>query len=209
MGLHYGPEQTRRNWRNQFWILGGKRKISNVLKLCKHRECRKDQLQTVAQKMPPLPKERMDLQCFDALSIDILGPLEMKICSVCNLASICRSCEKKNQKSAEGVDKCKFKKVFVILFADMVSRAVHLELLQDRTTESILMAFQRMCSSKSTPRYILSDNAGKFVRANKELDEVMKLISSQNARHLLNEKGIRWVYTPPLSPFHYGFMRSS
>ena len=32
----------------------------------------------------------------------------------------------------------------------------------------------------------------------------MKLISSQEFRRRLNEKGIRWVYTLPLSPSHNG-----
>ena len=181
-----------------------KEKINNVLKQCRNKECRKSQFKPIEQMMPPLPKERMDLECFYAVSIDCLGPLEMKLYSICHHASLWGKCVKQEKKNDKAAKECKFKKVFVILFGDMVSRAVHLELLQDKTTESVLMAFQRMTSTRSTPRYILSDNAAEFVRANKELKQVMELITSEEVRRKLNEKAIKWFFTPAFSPQHNG-----
>ena len=99
---------------------------------------------------------------------------------------------------------CKYRKVYIVLFADMVSRAVDLQLIQNRTTESFLMAFIRMTSAKSTPRFILSDNAAEFVRADKEIQEVMQLISSEEVRKQLGEQGIEWRFTPARSPQHNG-----
>merc|ERR1712074_135973 len=49
---HCGAEQTKRLIRNNYWIIGSKRKIKSVLKQCKNRECQKWQLKPIA--VPPL-----------------------------------------------------------------------------------------------------------------------------------------------------------
>ena len=105
--------------------------------------------------------------------MDALGPLEMKLCAEYQHNAMCIKCEKKEKKSTDKSGDCKYKKVFVILFADMVSRAVELQLMQNHSTEAILMAFIRMTSAKSTPRFILSDNTAEFIRADKEIQEVI------------------------------------
>ena len=199
---HAVPEQTRRNVRTKYWILGGKRKINTVIKrMCMNRECRKWQLKPLNQQLPPLPEQRMDLQCFEAMSVDALGPIETKMCAECHHNAHCIKCEKKEKKSSDGKPgECKYKKVYIILFADMVSRAVDLQLMQNRTTESFLMAFRRMTSVKSTPRFILSDNAAEFVRADKEIHEVMELITSEEVRKQHGEQGIEWRFTPARTP---------
>ena len=153
-----------------------------------NQECRKWQLKPLNQQLPPLPEQRMDLQCFQAISVDALGPIEMKICAECHHNAHCIKCEKKEKKSSDKKGYCKYKKVYIVLFADMVSRAVDLQLMQSRTTESFLMEFIRMTSVKSTPRFILSDNAAEFVRADKEIQEVMELISSEEVRTKLGNK---------------------
>ena len=86
----------------------------------------------------------------------------------------------------------------------MVSRAVDLQLMQNRTTESFLMAYIRMTSVKSTPCFILSDYTAEFVRADKEIQEVMELISSEEVRKQLGEQGIEWRFVPARSPQHSG-----
>ena len=55
-------------------------------------------------------------------------------------------------------------------------------LLQDKSTEAFLMAFQRLTACHSTPRLILSDNAAEYVRADKELKALMEAISSLEVR---------------------------
>ena len=121
-------------------------------------------LKPVAQQMAPLPLERSEIHCWRYISIDALGPLEMRLCAVCNYNTLCADCEKKKSaKKKNKPENCEYKPVYVLLFADMVSRGVTLELLQDRTTESVLMAFTRMTELRSTPPVILGDNAVEFV----------------------------------------------
>ena len=64
------------------------------------------------------------------------------------------------------------------------------------------MAFQRFCAENSTPRFILSDNASEYVRASKELQAVLKTISSDEVRKTLGEKGFIWRFSPAVSPQH-------
>ena len=67
---HCGAEQTKRLIRNQYWVIGSKRKIKSVLKQCKNRECRKWQLKPVDVPPPSLPKERLEFECFKSISLD-------------------------------------------------------------------------------------------------------------------------------------------
>ena len=144
---HAGPEQTKRLVRNTYWILGGKRAISSILSKCPHQECVSKRLKPVIQAPPSLPAERLANSCFEYISIDACGPFEMKLCGVCNYSAICSKCNKKKsedeRKEDEAKKNCKTKKVWITLYACMVTRCVNLELVQDKTCESFLMSLQR------------------------------------------------------------------
>ena len=102
-----------------------------------------------------------------------MGPIEMKLCAVCNYKTLCHDCETKlTTKKRNKPEECDYEKVYVLLFADMVSRAVDLQLLQERTSESVLMAFIRMTSTRSIPTLVLSDNAKEFLATSTSLQQV-------------------------------------
>ncbi len=86
--------------------------------------------------MPPmssLPKSRVnESPPFTRTGLDYFGPLYIK--------------------TTDGV-----KKVWVCLFTCMVTRAVHLELLQDMTAEEFLLGFKRFVSQRGTPAEVVSD----------------------------------------------------
>ena len=140
----------------------------------------------------------------------------MKICSVCQYDSLCAECgklkkNKKNEdtdnfttknmkKKGSGNEACPIKQVYVVIFVDMSSRFVVLELLQDRTTESFLLAFMRMTAAYGSVNTILSDNAPEYHRANKEIQSVMEMITSEETRKKLGERGVDWKFIPALSP---------
>ena len=167
-------------------------------------ECRKWHLKPLNQQLPPLPEQRMDLKCFQIISVDALGTFEVKICAECHHNAHYIKCEKKERNLQTRKEIAKYKKLYIVLFADVVSRAVHLQLMQSRSTEAFLMAFIRMSSVKSTPRFILSDNEAEFIRADKEIQEVMELIISGEVRKNLGEQGSEWKFIPAKSPQHNG-----
>ena len=85
-------------------------------------------------------------------------------------------------------DSCPTKQVYIVIFVDMSSRFVVLELLQDRTTEAFLLSFMRMTAAYGSVNTILSDNAPEYHRANKEIQAVMEIITSDETRRKLGER---------------------
>lgn len=104
------------------------------------------------------------------------------------------------RKKGSGNEACPIKQVYVVIFVDMSSRFVVLELLQDRTTESFLLAFMRMTAAYGSVNTLLSDNAPEYHRANKEIQAVMEMITSEETRKKLGERGVDWKFIPALSP---------
>ena len=88
--------------------------------------------------MAPFPRSRVSQAIpFSGTGLDYLGPIFVKYCG-------------------------ETRKRWICLFTCLVIRAVHLELLQDMTTEEFLYAFRRFISTRGTPTQIISDNASQF-----------------------------------------------
>ena len=75
-------------------------------------------------------------------------------------------------------------KVYVSIFVCMSTKAVHLELVSDSTTEAFIACLKRLFSRRGKTKIIFSDNATNFFGANRELNELYRLL--QSADH--NEK---------------------
>ena len=54
------------------------------------------------------------------------------------------------------------KKAYIALFSCCVTRAVHLELVEDLTSQTFRRALRRFSSRRGTPALIVSDNAKTF-----------------------------------------------
>ena len=60
-------------------------------------------------------------------------------------------------------------KAYICLFTCASTRAIHLEIVTDLSTETFLLAFRRFASRRSLPSIILSDNASTYLAAAEEL----------------------------------------
>ncbi|XP_063986884.1 uncharacterized protein LOC135167530 [Diachasmimorpha longicaudata] len=89
----------------------------------------------------------------------------------------------------------------------MVSKALHIELATDLSSEAFLTAFRRFISRKGVPEHVCSDNGTNFVEAAKELRELYDFVDSSNFTEAFGSyalsKRIEWHFNPPLSP-HFG-----
>jgi len=92
--------------------------------------------------------------------------------------------------------------VYVCLFTCAVTRAVHLEIVTDLSTETLLQAFRRFSSHKSLPRTVISDNTSTYLAA---ADELKKPSTSPLLSEALSKKGVTWQFIPKRAPWYGGF----
>ncbi|XP_036141187.1 uncharacterized protein LOC118645035 [Monomorium pharaonis] len=89
----------------------------------------------------------------------------------------------------------------------MATKAVHIEIASDLTTDDFLGAFRGFISHRSIPEHVYSDNGTNFVGANKQLRELYALLESESFKTDVHAfavtRKIVWHFNPPLSP-HFG-----
>ena len=87
------------------------------------------------------------------------------------------------------------------------TRAVHIELISDLTTEAFIAGLRRFFARRGLCTNLYSDKATNFIAVRNEIEEISKLLQSQSHNDLgklyLTNKGIHWHCTPPRSP-HFG-----
>ncbi|PFX34669.1 hypothetical protein AWC38_SpisGene505 [Stylophora pistillata] len=181
--FHVGREHTLALVRQQFWILRGRsfiRRIINGCLLCKRRRAKP----TVAV-MASLPRERLALSepPFTNTDVHYFGPVSVKRGRVTEKRWEC-------------------------IFTCLTTRAVHLELAGDLSTDSFIMTLRRFRGRRGNPKTIRSDNGTNFVGANRELGEALKSLSQGRITGELAREGITWYFNPPTSPHMGGIFES-
>jgi transposase InsO family protein len=83
----------------------------------------------------------------------------------------------------------------------MSTKALHLELVSDLTTNAFIAALRRFMSRRGRPAQVYSDNGTNFVGASKELKRFLsRLKSSEEVCVYTASEGITWSFNPPHSP---------
>jgi len=107
---------------------------------------------------------------------------------------------------AEARNKAPYK-CYIAVFVCFSTKAAHLEVVQDLTTDSFIAALRRFISLRGSPRTSWSDNATNFVGAKRELAELKELFLSEQHTASISSvclaDGIDWKFIPPRAP-HYG-----
>ena len=148
---HCGYKSLTYESRKKFWIIGVRSIAKHLTRNCI--VCRKLRQRPLQQLMGQLPNTRAELEkpAFACTAIDMFGPIQIRL-------------SRKTLKEAQ-----------IIIFACMISRAIHLELVTDRTTDAFLMAFRRFACTRSHPAMCWSDHGTNFVGAQDYLREISKL----------------------------------
>ena len=178
--------------RERFHVVGGQPYVSGIIRHCPEFRCRK--LKCFETKMEPLPHERMDRpEIFKYVSVDLMGPFFVQHTCVDTLTFKSAKNAIKHSKSslsaAEKADRLKdlrnfcphadaegLSKVWACLFVCFHSRAIHLELLRDSTTQQFILALERFIGRRGRPEMIYSDNATNFKAADKSLRQMYRKI---------------------------------
>ena len=94
-------------------------------------------------------------------------------------------------------------KVYGCLFSCMSTRACHLELVDDLSTDHFIMALKRFIARRGRPQSIHSDNGTNFVGAKNELRKCIKLLDEERIQNFCAPKEIEWKFQSP-SASHFG-----
>ena len=135
--------------------------------------------------MAALPTERITpSRPFAATGLDYAGPFWL------------RTSKGRGQKAYKG---------YVAVFVCLATRAIHLEVVSNLSSQTFLLAFRRFISRRGLCKVIFSDNGTAFQGADAEIRSLFDA-ASDAAKHIgskLASEGIEWRFIPPRAP-HFG-----
>ena len=169
---HQGKGITMNEIRsNGFWIVSCGKAVSAHIFHCV--TCRRLRSRTTEQKMADLPDDRTEPSPpFTYCGMDCFGPFYVK----------------------EGRKECKR---YGLLFTCMSSRAVHIEMLDDMTTDAFINALRCFIALRGAVRQLRSDQGSNFVGAQHELKEALKEIKHERLQTYFAEQGCDFVMNVP------------
>ncbi|XP_014670618.1 PREDICTED: uncharacterized protein LOC106811492, partial [Priapulus caudatus] len=98
------------------------------------------------------------------------------------------------------------KKVYIVIFTCMTTRAVHLELVENMSAGEFLQAFERMTNRRGKYGVLYSDNAKSFKRAANVLELLYKAKKDkQKIQDCLRHNGTEWKFITEKAPWQGGF----
>jgi len=96
-------------------------------------------------------------------------------------------------------------KAFIAIFVCLATRAAHLELVSNYSTDAFLAVLHHFTSRRGLCTDIFFDYGTTFVGANRALQQLLRASSSGGRRiaHVAAAEGINWHFNPPAAP-HFG-----
>ena len=170
---HEGLRVTLAEVRSKYWITKGRQFVKKVIKPCV--VCKK--LEGRAYKAPPMaPLPSFRVQAAPPCSkvgVDFAGPLYVK-----------------DQKGS-------MRKTYIALFSCCMTRALHLELVEDLAAHTFVRCLRRFTARRGTPDLIVSDNAKTFKSTSKILKRLFK---DKIMQAELRARKITWKFILQRSP---------
>nr|XP_022300905.1 uncharacterized protein LOC111109110 [Crassostrea virginica] len=90
-----------------------------------------------------------------------------------------------------------------ILFTCLVSRGIHIELVEELSTSSFINALRRFVSIRGPVRQFRSDRGTNFIGAVNELQMVHQFVEKPLVQKFLHEGESTWLFNPPHAS-HFG-----
>ncbi|GFX02317.1 integrase catalytic domain-containing protein [Trichonephila clavipes] len=187
--LHTGASSLLHYVREKLWPLNGRSLCRKVVHECL--VCFKSQPLVTSQLMGNLPRDRVVPDYpFNCSGVDFCGPFMIRY---------------KNQR--KGI----LHKIYICVFVCFVSKAIHIEIVSDLTSDAFIATLKRFFNRRGKCAKLYSDNGKTFVGANKELKRFLKLIedSDDNLAGFLSAEGIEWKFIPPRAPSFGGLWEAS
>ena len=93
-------------------------------------------------------------------------------------------------------------KVWICLFTCCATRALHLDLVMDMTTESFIRCFKRFVARRGIPLVIISDNSKAFKSADKVIAE---MLNRPEIEEYFSSMRVKWNFILEKAPWWGGF----
>lgn len=165
------------------WVIHAKSAVHRVVKQC--RSCRVQHAEYCTQKIDHIPHTRLQVEApaFSYLTFDPVGPFQ---------------CQEADQQSDPPY------KVWAVCYCCLVTRAVHIILVKDLTTESIIRTLRIMAATYNTPRYILCDSFRSHLKAKQEFEAVYSLPALHVLEAEFKKQNVEFAIGIPKAHHHMG-----
>ncbi|CAG9124118.1 unnamed protein product, partial [Plutella xylostella] len=189
--LHAGQKHVLSSLNMRYWIINGIRIVKRYIHRCV--TCFRFKGVTAKQLMGSLPADRLHAsRPFEKVGIDFAGPIMIKQSRVRSVITT---------------------KGYIAVYVCFVTKAVHLELVSDLTTDTFLASFKRFSSRRNCPSEVYCDNAGTFKSAKTKLTELYKLnnstIHQSQVQAQTAKLGINFHFIPSYSPVFAGLWEAA
>lgn len=187
VNMHTGPHLLLSLLRQKFWIMGGRNLVRQRVRNCNL--CFRFKPQTSNALMGELPASRVTeaVKPFAHTGTDYTGHVYVTMGRKRGVVS---------------------QKAYICIFICLKSKAIHLEVASDLSTDSFLSAFKRFLSRRGPVSVMYSDGGKNFLGAKNKLNEVYDLLESEQFNGALAQelaqRRIQWSFLPPLSPHKGG-----
>lgn len=178
--LHCGPTMLLSSIRERFWPISGRNLCKKIVHQCV--TCFKAKPSSDEYLMGNLPDYRVNQYVpFYNTGIDFAGPFLIK---------------DRNTRGA------KLTKAYICLFICLGTKAIHIELVSDLTTDCFLASFHRFMGRRAKPLNIYTDNGRTFVGANAKVNELSDFFNSSSEKIIesLASDNINWHFIPARAP---------
>ena len=183
---HGGPSLLLCHTSKKLYVLGARRLARSICRNCV--TCRRHNPDPIPQQMGELPdvRVRSDQPAFSDTGMDFAGPFDIRQGHTRRPVII---------------------KAHICIFVCMATKAVHLEVTSDLTTESFVACLRRFVARRNCPKTIRCDNGPNFTGAKNELRQLYQFLQKKETDKEIHEyllrNRIQWLNTPAAAP-HFG-----
>lgn len=159
-----------------FWIVGSKLMISSEINKCVI--CRKLRGKLGWQQMACLPEDRVT-PCppFSYVGVDTFGPWAIV--------------HRRTRGSSAN------QKRWALLFTCMVTRAIHIEVIEELSSAAFINALRRFIAIRGPVVQFRSDRGTNFIGATQDLSINAEFVEKGPVGTFLSNSGTSWIFNPP------------
>ena len=172
--LHGGVGLTMAQVRESSWVPRLRQLVKKTIREC--HGCRRFHAKPVSKPPPgnlPINRTEGD-RPFQVVGVDFAGPIKYRI-----------------TKKTEG-------KVYIVLYACSLTRALYLELTTSMETNEFIPTLKRLIARKGRPEKIYSDNGKTFVAAASWLKKAQ---ADEKLQQFLAKENIKWQFNLSRAPW--------